>query len=331
MVGPDRDRGRRRRSASALAAAVLCLALGGTAGASAATVTIGPNLTGLSSGAAYTCGVAGGCTFSQGAPSYASPVSGTIVRWRVIASTGSFTLRVLDGQTGVATGPTATATSKSIQEFPANVPIKAGQQVGLDLPSAGSSLAYLNLAGTSIGYWNPALASGETRAPKSVTNGFQLLFNADVQPPPGITGLGPGVGPIGRANAVTISGHDFTGASSVAFGALPATSFNVLSDTQIAAVAPPSSTIASVPVSVTTVAGTATSPGRYAYQGCKVPKLRGHRLKASKKQLRAQDCRVGKLTKRKGATAKTGKVVKQVPKPGTVAAPGTKVKLTIKP
>ena len=292
---------------------------------------LAPTETGLSSGAAFTCGVAGGCTFSQGAPSYVSPVSGAIVRWRVIASTGSFTLRVLEGNTGVATGPTATATSKSLQEFPAALPIKAGQQIGLDLPAAGSSLAYLNLAGTSIGYWNPALASGETRAPKSTTLGFQLLFNADVQPPPGITAIGPGVGPIRTANAVTISGHDFTGASTVAFGSAPATSFSVLSDTQIAAVAPPSAKIVSVPVSVTTVAGTATSPGKYEYQGCKVPQLRGHRLKASKKQLRAKDCRVGKLTKRRGATAKTGKIVKQVPKPGTVAAPGTKVKLTIKP
>jgi beta-lactam-binding protein with PASTA domain len=42
-------------------------------------------------------------------------------------------------------------------------------------------------------------------------------------------------------------------------------------------------------------------------------------------------CKVGKLTKRRGATSKTGKVAKQAPKQGTVAKPGTAVKLTIKP
>jgi large repetitive protein len=324
-------RSRKRASSAALALLASCLLFfWAAASAPAATVTLGPNLTGLTSGTKYTCGIVAGCTFSQAGPGYVAPVSGVIVRWRVIGSTGPLTLRVLNGNTGGAVGPTGTAATDSLQEFPADVPIRAGEQVGLDIPKEGSSLAYLNLPGTSIGYWAGTLASGETRPPTSTTDGFQLLFNADVQPPPGISTLAPGGGPINAVNSVVISGHDLTGASAVRFGTTPAIGFNVNSDAQITASAPPSAAIASVPVSVTTVAGTATSQQSFRYEGCRVPKLRGKKVKAAKKQIRAAGCKVGKLTKRKGATAKKGKVAKQAPKPGTVAAPGTAVKLTIK-
>lgn len=321
---------RKRASSAALALLASCLLFVWVpASALAATVTLGPNLTGLTSGTSYTCGIAGGCTLSQGGPGYVAPVSGVIVRWRVIESTGPLTLRVLNGNTGGAVGPTETAATTSLQEFSADVPIRAGEQIGLDIPKEGSSLAYKNQPGTSIGYWAGTLASGETKPPTSVTNGFQLLFNADVQPQPGISALSPAGGPINAVNTVVISGHDLTGASAVRFGT-QAAGFTVNSDTQITASAPASAAIASVPVSVTTVAGTATSPQSFSYEGCRVPKLSGKKLKAAKKQIRAGGCKVGKLTKRKGATAKKGKVAKQKPKPGTVAAPGTSVKLTIK-
>jgi hypothetical protein len=302
-----------------------------TAGAEAATVTLGPDLTGLSTGSHLTCGIPGGCTLSQGAPGYAAPVSGVIVRWRVIDTTGQLTLRVVNGNTGGAIGPTATATTTSLQEFPADVPIKAGEQIALDIPEAGSSVGLLNKTGTNVDYWSGTLAKDQERPPTSSYPGFYLLFNADVQPPPGISALTPAAGPINAPNSVVISGHDLTGASTVRFGSAPAAGFTVNSDTQITASAPPSAAISSVPVSVTTVAGTATSPQNFSYQACRVPKLKGKKLKAAKKQIRAAGCKVGKLTKRRGATAKTGRVARLVPKPGTVATPGTVVKLTIKP
>jgi beta-lactam-binding protein with PASTA domain len=49
---------------------------------------------------------------------------------------------------------------------------------------------------------------------------------------------------------------------------------------------------------------------------CTVPKLTGKKLKAAKKGLTRADCKLGKVTKKKGATAKGGKVVKQSPKAG---------------
>ena len=128
------------------------------AGAEAAPVTVGPDLTGLSTGTHFTCGISGGCTFSQAAPSYVAPVSGVIIRWRVIDTTGPLTLRVINGNTGGAIGPTATATTTSLQEFPAEVPIKAGEQIGFDIPEVGSSVGFLNKTGTNIDYWSGTLA-----------------------------------------------------------------------------------------------------------------------------------------------------------------------------
>jgi len=62
---------------------------------------------------------------------------------------------------------------------------------------------------------------------------------------------------------------------------------------------------------------------------CTVPALKGKKLKAAKKKIRAAGCKVGKVTKRKGATAANGKVVRQGPKAGKVVAGGTAVKVTL--
>jgi hypothetical protein len=183
------------------------------AGAEAAPVTVGPDLTGLTTGTHFTCGISGGCTFSQGAPSYAAPVSGVIVRWRVIDTTGQLTLRVINGNTGGAIGPTANAPTTSLQEFPADVPIKAGEKIGLDIPDVGSSVGFLNKTGTNIDYWSGTLAKDQTRPPTTSYPGFYLLFNADVQPQPAITALTPATGPIKASNTVVITGHDLSGAT----------------------------------------------------------------------------------------------------------------------
>jgi beta-lactam-binding protein with PASTA domain len=67
---------------------------------------------------------------------------------------------------------------------------------------------------------------------------------------------------------------------------------------------------------VTTVAGTSTS------------KIKGSSLKAAKRRIRGADCAVGKPTKRKGASARTGIVVRQVPARGTTVPVGTTVKVS---
>lgn len=62
---------------------------------------------------------------------------------------------------------------------------------------------------------------------------------------------------------------------------------------------------------------------------CLVPKLKGRSLRASKRRLKEAECTIGEVRKRKGVIARTGKVVKQGPKPGTVLAGGASINVTL--
>ena len=56
---------------------------------------------------------------------------------------------------------------------------------------------------------------------------------------PTVTSISPTSGPTAGGSTVTITGTDFTGATKVAFGPLAATSYTVVSSTEITAVSPP--------------------------------------------------------------------------------------------
>jgi hypothetical protein len=86
---------------------------------------------------------------------------------------------------------------------------------------------------------------------------------------PTITGVDPTSGPIAGGTTVTVTGTNFTGASAVDFGTSAATSFSVVSDTQITATTP-AGTAGPTGVSVTTVGGTATDSGGFTYV-CQAP------------------------------------------------------------
>jgi hypothetical protein len=62
---------------------------------------------------------------------------------------------------------------------------------------------------------------------------------------------------------------------------------------------------------------------------CVVPKLKGKKLKAAKRAIRAGDCKVGHVGKKEGVTAKTGKVIRQNPKAGTTKTAGSKVNVKL--
>lgn len=66
-----------------------------------------------------------------------------------------------------------------------------------------------------------------------------------------------------------------------------------------------------------------------AAASCRVPNLKGLKLKASKIRLRRANCSVGKVRKRAGIGAKVGRVVAEYPAPGGVLAPGTSVNMTL--
>jgi hypothetical protein len=84
---------------------------------------------------------------------------------------------------------------------------------------------------------------------------------------PTVASVTPNSGPAEGGNTVVIAGDLFAGATAVMFGSAEATSFNVVSSSQIVAVAPPGIQGATVDVTVVCPAGTsAPAPGdRYHY------------------------------------------------------------------
>jgi hypothetical protein len=229
-----------------------------------------------------------------------------------------------------------TLTPMSTNTFPVSVPVRAGDLVALHIPSSAESPENNCEFGTpGINQWVYREGSAQLGVPATFEGeyGSDTLLNvsATVLPPPTVSGLSPAGGSVSGGTAVTIAGSNFAQVRGVSFGATPAAGFSVGSEGQITATAPASTAIAAVPITVTTVAGTASSAQTFTYEGCTVPKLKGKKLKASKKKLKKADCKAGKVKKRKGAKAASGKVVKQSPKPGTILPPGAKVKVTLRP
>lgn len=340
---------KRSRIALLIVSLACIFAVSATATASAAQVTLGPPLGTTFSEKRFKCTECTIAQFDLPSPSTAvSPVDGAVVSWsiREALSIPGYALQVLSpagaNATGVATSAPQTPTGKGIETFATALPIKKGQIIALKTPAGGEVAAKTVPGAREIAFFTPALGDGETRPGSAPAAEIAIALNAQVQPAPTSATISPPGGPATGGTQVTITGTDFEGTSAVRFGAAAATSFAINSESQIIAVAPPGT--GSVPVTVTTVAGSTTAPQTFTYAAavpgapgspaasrCTVPKLKGKTLKSAKKRIRAADCRVGELTKKKGATAKNGEVVHQVPKPGATVAADTKVKVTLAP
>jgi len=264
-----------------------------------------------------------------------SPVTGAIVRWRMQDPAGGpFALRVLrpNGTGGyMAAGtsnPVTPAAGGGLQTFTTLLPVQAGDLIGVDPTNATDKIGIATVPGASFGFIFPPPFDGSTVAPSGGFPGEEVELSAEVQPAPAITSITPDFGSVVGGTSVKITGTNLGGASAVKFGDVPATSFKAETETQITAIAPASVKVGSVDVTATSLAGTSPTVKNdlFFYEGCVVPKLKGKKVKAAKKALGRADCKVGKITRRKG---KPGKVLKQNPKAGKVLAPRTKVKLTV--
>jgi hypothetical protein len=116
------------------------------------------------------------------------------------------------------------------------------------------------------------------------------------------------------------------------------------SESQITVTAPPGAAPGSVPVTVTTAAGSATSATGFIYvrpistggtpgtaiKSCHVPNLVGKKLKAAKRALAASRCALGKVRKARPTLLPRAKVVAQSPKPGMVLPIGAKVNVRVR-
>jgi IPT/TIG domain/PASTA domain len=320
---------------AASACAVMAMALMAAGSAQASTVTVGsvfpPGSAPTEFGQVQTF-------FNTALPekgaNLVSPVNGAVVRWRVQnAEGGPFRLRVLHpngsgAYTAVGTSNPSTPADAGLQTFAANLPIHAGDLIGIDPSNSTDKIGTVAASGASYSFIFPSPFDTATVAPSGTVEGNEVALSAEVQPAPAISSISPNGGSIAGGTSVTITGTDFNAASAVRFGATPASGFTVDSETQITATAPRSSTVGSVDVTVTTLAGTSATgySDRFTYEGCVVPKLKKKVLESTKHAVRRTECKLGKVTRRK---KKARHVVKQSPKPGTVLPPGSKVNVTL--
>jgi hypothetical protein len=122
--------------------------------------------------------------------------------------------------------------------------------------SAASSVVVLS--STKITAKTPAHAAGLVNVRVVTPAGTSPAVTADYytyETAPTITSVAPNSGPLAGAQAVTITGTNFTGASSVKFATSAATSVVVLSSTKITAKTP-AHAAGTVDVRVVTPAGT---------------------------------------------------------------------------
>jgi hypothetical protein len=174
-----------------MAVMVLCgAALVAPAGAEAV-VRIGSSMTVAPNAGAFGCG-SPPCTHSQSAlpgVAVASPVNGTVVRWRFQWSSfgGTARLRVIRPLTPsplfMASSAVETAgNAVDINDFAAAVPISIGDRIGIDnLGTGGNAVGFFGAAGGVTQDWDPAPADGAAVTPTFENTNFELYLNADVE------------------------------------------------------------------------------------------------------------------------------------------------------
>lgn len=267
------------------------------------------------------------------------PPGGVITSWSTMpgATTGQqLALKIFRPLGGaffqvVAQDGPRTLSAGTLNTFPVRIPVQGGDVVGTLVPEGAKvdCLFETLLLGDQIGYREGNVGVGGTFEREEPYGEFRLNISATLLPPPVITSITPAAGSMKEATPVVIAGAHFAEVAGVSFGSVPASSFTVDSEGQITAVAPPSATPGAVPVTVTNLVGT-SGPQPFTYRACIVPKLKGSKLKAAKRKANRAGCKIGKVKKLDGATAKTGRVVKQRPKPNRILAPGSKINVVLK-
>jgi hypothetical protein len=140
------------------------------------------------------------------------------------------------------------------------------------IDSSNSSVRnYLYSRGGVIVVPQQPLQNGVTYVVTLTVNGTPYTWSFTVGPfVASVTGVSPNAGPVTGGTSVTITGAGFSnGLTSVKFGGIPATSFNLVNDSTVTAVSPAHAP-GTADVTVTTANGTsATSPlDQFTYGAC---------------------------------------------------------------
>jgi hypothetical protein len=293
---------------------------------------------------------------------YVAPAAGVITSWSTEASSGAGqtlkmkVFRPLGGTSFLVVGQDGPRSLDPgvLNTFPTDIAVQPGDVIGLnDQNATAVSNACLTttsevgdaFAASSTG---PDAANGATITMEPVEGGYRLNVSATLLEAPTITTVTPPAGASSGGTSVTIAGTEFAEVQSVRFGATAA-SYTVNSEVQITAAAPSAST-GPVPVTVTTLAGTAISSQQFTYEApttpgpaptptpapisapaktCTVPKLKGKSLKVARRAIIRADCNVGRVNKKKDLKAAGAKVVGQSSKPGSVLPARTAVNVTL--
>ena len=127
---------------------------------------------------------------------------------------------------------------------------------------AVAATSFTVVSDTQITAVSPAQAAGTHSIYVTTPGGTSAPVSGDqftyAVPHPAVTAISPTSGPTAGGTTVTITGTGFTGATKVLFGAVAATSFTVVSDTQITAVSP-AQAAATHNIYVTTPSGTSAA------------------------------------------------------------------------
>jgi hypothetical protein len=185
-------KGERRALAAVLASLATALVL---PGAAMATVTIGSNLqhtTFASTACLPNCTVILGdlAPDAREPAGIASPVNGTVVRWRLgVGNESSPTAfrvarRLADGTySGGGTSAVVTPALETVNVFPTSLPIQRGDLIGIDCCAApGVTYFSGNHTGERVFFEPGFLGEGGAGATPSGTDTFEMLLNADIEP-----------------------------------------------------------------------------------------------------------------------------------------------------
>lgn len=210
------------------------------------------------------------------------------------------------------------------------VTITGHDLAGATTVSFGATLARFTLdSDTTITALAPAAVPGTVDVTVRTGGGQSPTSAADrfaYVPRPVVTTVTPGRGSKVGGTTVTITGHEFTGATAVSFGGVPARGFGVVSDTLITAIAPAASAgVADVTVTTTGGQSSTTAADRFTFaQLCTVPRLKGKKLKAAKKALGHAHCSAGKIR-----GPRKGTVKRQSRTPGKTLPAGAKIDIRL--
>jgi hypothetical protein len=191
-------------------------------------------------------------------PNAAGTVTIQVTTFGGNASTFNYTLAAKPSVTSISSSSGSTAGGTIVVIIGSNFTGATGVAFG-----STAATSFTIISDTAILAFAPPQAAGVVDIEVTTYGGTSAASSADqftyVAPAvPSVTGVSPNSGSTAGGTVVTINGTGLTGATSVSFGGLAATSFTVISDTVIIALAPPQGT-GVIDVNVTTVSGTSAS------------------------------------------------------------------------